>query len=664
MINDLPRKTLNVDRSNLLPLYTLKEHDDVILKLALFKNSVSFDITGQTIRLGAKTSAGLKEQNEGFTIDKSNLDIVLKNSILSQGLVELDLQFIDANGQMTTASFFISVGAKVLNDNAVEASNEFDTFKKTVEEIQGDYQGLRTIMIDENNAANLQDQVNQVTASLEQKANTNKIIDNQFQKGLVNTIAKLNAGEKAKIIFIGDSTTADNSYSSPNHVTLVRDYLTDIYGDKVTVLNKGIDGNKSEDIASRIHKDVINENPDAIFICVGINDEGNSVPMSDIIKNMTYIFTQIKTFCKKDVEVVYRSPNPQKNINGTSTPKFDKISQEIKKSCYMFGYLHIDYLNEFKSWGLTQEQADEYYHDPIHPNTGGQYLIFDFIKPLFRNVYVKEVTYAKTIPFKLNSSAFNGTTYALRNSTANPNASNMYNNEFFDSSAVVGNVIQFRFYGTRCGFSYASMASHGQVKISIDDVTIVPVLDCYSTTVKWNNEYITPLLEVGWHTLKIELLGTTSGTNKNSQIGNFYVIVDELKEFVSVENRNKGIVYSTGGNLEGTYSLKNATGIISGKNTVGVDVPLALVNNSNQAQFGSTGAEMLLRSSSSGIKSTIGSVTGFVMTQKVAYASLSTALRPTGLTVADKGCMIYDNTINKPIWWNGTTWIDAVGTTV
>lgn len=168
MINDLPRKTLNVDRSNLLPLYTLKEHDDVILKLALFKNSVSFDITGQTIRLGAKTSAGLKEQNEGFTIDKSNLDIVLKNSILSRGLVELDLQFIDANGQMTTASFFISVGAKVLNDNAVEASNEFDTFKKTVEEIQGDYQGLRTIMIDENNAANLQDQVNQVTASLEQ----------------------------------------------------------------------------------------------------------------------------------------------------------------------------------------------------------------------------------------------------------------------------------------------------------------------------------------------------------------------------------------------------------------------------------------------------------------------------------------------------------------
>ncbi|GAA0825239.1 polysaccharide deacetylase family protein [Clostridium tertium] len=171
MKNNLPRKNLNVDKENLLPLWTLKEHDDVVLKLALFKNSVAFDITGQTIRLGAKTSVGLKEQNDGFTIDKNNLDIVLKNSILSQGVVELDLQLIDANGQMTTASFFILVGTKVLNDSAVEATNEFNTFKKTVDQIEGDYKNLKTIMLDENNAANLQVQVNKVNASLEQKVN-------------------------------------------------------------------------------------------------------------------------------------------------------------------------------------------------------------------------------------------------------------------------------------------------------------------------------------------------------------------------------------------------------------------------------------------------------------------------------------------------------------
>lgn len=177
MKNNLPRKNLNVDKENLLPLWTLKEHDDVVLKLALFKNSVAFDITGQTVRLGAKTSVGLKEQNDGFTIDKNNLDIVLKNSILSQGVVELDLQLIDANGQMTTASFFILVGTKVLNDSAVEATNEFNTFKKTVDQIEGDYKNLKTIMLDENNAANLQVQVNKVNESLEQKANSNIIYD-------------------------------------------------------------------------------------------------------------------------------------------------------------------------------------------------------------------------------------------------------------------------------------------------------------------------------------------------------------------------------------------------------------------------------------------------------------------------------------------------------
>ena len=39
----------------------------------------------------------------------------------------------------------------------------------------------------------------------------------------------------------------------------------------------------------------------------------------------------------------------------------------------------------------------------------------------------------------------------------------------------------------------------------------------------------------------------------------------------------------------------------------------------------------------------------------------NTSSRPTGI---DVGCMYYDTTLNKPIWWNGTVWRDATGTTV
>ncbi|MBC5627260.1 hypothetical protein H8S10_17930, partial [Clostridium sp. NSJ-49] len=185
MKNESTRKVINVDKPNYVPLFEFKELDNAVIRLSLFKASVEFDITGQTVKLGAKTSKGLKEQSEGFTINKNNLDIDLKNSILVPGTVEIDLELKDASGTMTTASFFITVKSKVLNDKAVEGTNEFDTFTKTAAKIEEDYKGLRRIIIDENQAANLQDQVNQTNAQLETKANKS---DTSNLQGQINVL--------------------------------------------------------------------------------------------------------------------------------------------------------------------------------------------------------------------------------------------------------------------------------------------------------------------------------------------------------------------------------------------------------------------------------------------------------------------------------------------
>ena len=192
MKNNTTRKTINVDKPNLIPLWTLKQEDDVILKLALFKEATPFNIAGQTIKLGAKTLKGLKEQIDGFTIKENELDIALKNSILVPGLIEIDLEFKDAGGKMTSTSFFINVNSKVLNDVAVKATNEFDTFTKTVTEIEKDYQGLRKIVIDENNAANLQDQVNKVNSSLEHKVNQDEL---EIERKRIDLLTKVQNGE-------------------------------------------------------------------------------------------------------------------------------------------------------------------------------------------------------------------------------------------------------------------------------------------------------------------------------------------------------------------------------------------------------------------------------------------------------------------------------------
>ena len=199
MINETIRKNINVDADNIFPIFTLKEGDNAKIKVALFKNSVAFDVTGQTIKVGAKTSKGIVEQTTGITISKNNVDIQLKNSALKAGLVEIELEIKDTKGTMTTASFYVTVTPKVLNDDAIEATNEFDTLSKTVDKLEKDYSGLRKVIINENQAADLQDQINTVNSSLETKAKQlEKKIDEVAQTGTTIEIVQNKVSEMAQ----------------------------------------------------------------------------------------------------------------------------------------------------------------------------------------------------------------------------------------------------------------------------------------------------------------------------------------------------------------------------------------------------------------------------------------------------------------------------------
>ena len=200
MKNNVNRKNINVDKQNIIPLWNFKQEDDAILKLALYKGAIPFDITGQTIVLGAKRpNNSVVEQPDGFTISGNEIDIALKNNIIAvNGSVELDLQITDVNGKLTSASFFITVSKKVLGENNLEASNDISAVNKVVNDlkskeeqvnkiindikpkadklmndIKSDYNSLQKIIIDENQAANLQGQITDLGSQLDTKANKN-----------------------------------------------------------------------------------------------------------------------------------------------------------------------------------------------------------------------------------------------------------------------------------------------------------------------------------------------------------------------------------------------------------------------------------------------------------------------------------------------------------
>ena len=132
MKNISEKKTIDVIGVNFSPIATFKQGDAAVLKLELFKNGEVFNITGQTVKLGAyRPNKTIVEQLDGFTIDNNALTINLKNNILAiHGIVEVDLTLTDSAGEMTTASFYLKVNKKVLGSDNIAASDEIDSLKQ------------------------------------------------------------------------------------------------------------------------------------------------------------------------------------------------------------------------------------------------------------------------------------------------------------------------------------------------------------------------------------------------------------------------------------------------------------------------------------------------------------------------------------------------------
>ncbi|MBL6590596.1 MAG: SGNH/GDSL hydrolase family protein [Flavobacteriaceae bacterium] len=89
--------------------------------------------------------------------------------------------------------------------------------------------------------------------------------------------------DELKIIFLGDSITEAGVYDKevaikyngeliyPKHTGFIT-FLADSVTEKTKLIGKGIGGDKVSDLLTRYKKDVIDLDPDIVFIYIGIND--------------------------------------------------------------------------------------------------------------------------------------------------------------------------------------------------------------------------------------------------------------------------------------------------------------------------------------------------------------------------------------------------------
>lgn len=244
MKNESIRKVINVEKHNYSPVWTFKQEDDGVLKLELFKGSIPLDLTGQTIKLGViranKTLVELEDQS-CFKINNNELDITLKNNILSAaGIAECDLELIDKDGKMTTASFFININKKTIGSNSIQASNEISSleklkndFKSDVEDMKEEYNSWKDTVLAENNVAKLQNEINGLGSQFEDIITKNTEFKEQmktdfgnaktdyFGEEHLNVVDRLNSdfdnvhqriNDSSYLEYSGSSIKADNTY--------------------------------------------------------------------------------------------------------------------------------------------------------------------------------------------------------------------------------------------------------------------------------------------------------------------------------------------------------------------------------------------------------------------------------------------------------------------
>ena len=147
------------------------------------------------------------------------------------------------------------------------------------------------------------------------------------------------------IVFFGDSITEQ--------------YKLDKFFHEPYIINKGVGGDKTEDLLERIEKDVYQYNPSDVIILVGINDILHDINDDDILLNIETIVNDIKLnrpAANIFVESIY--PINEKLINENKEHKvynknIKSINKEIKQMCLQNG---VTYINVFDS--RTDEEGN------------------------------------------------------------------------------------------------------------------------------------------------------------------------------------------------------------------------------------------------------------------------------------------------------------------
>ena len=213
---------------------------------------------------------------------------------------------------------------------------------------------------------------------------------------LIISCENMNDNQPTKIVFLGDSITQQAEDFEDGFISLIRQNLSK---DKFELIGKGISGNKVSDLLTRYKSDVLDLNPDLVFIYIGINDvwhkydfgTGSDIDLYE--KGLRTIISDIKSLGSKIVLCTptvigentgdfvlgnqFKDVETMENMNGdldTFSEVVRKLSNEYETELLDLRKIFMDYLAENN---INNDAAGILTTDGVHLNEQGNKLIAD-----------------------------------------------------------------------------------------------------------------------------------------------------------------------------------------------------------------------------------------------------------------------------------------------
>ncbi len=191
--------------------------------------------------------------------------------------------------------------------------------------------------------------------------------------------------KKYKVLFFGDSIT--QQAVQPGGFLVKMDSMikqTRLF-DSIQLIGAGVSGNKITDLYLRLESDVLDKNPDMVFVYIGINDVWHKKLLqtgTDADKFEQFYRTIIKKLQDKKIKVILCTPTVIGEKNDCSNEQdgdLNKYSEMIRNLSKELSLPLVDLRKIFTSYlkdnNPSNQEKGILTVDRVHLNTAGNLLV-------------------------------------------------------------------------------------------------------------------------------------------------------------------------------------------------------------------------------------------------------------------------------------------------